>query len=129
MFTTDDIRVGTVLVFRPTTESYKYFRITRVFLHKTEKDVASYSFSSPDHASFVFGRVAISWAGLDVGSVSESKMFIIDEEWATEFEMAKTLDGPWDKAQHICEIKHWHENCDILYQPVEPRTPKLDELD
>ena len=111
MFKRQDIKIGTILVYRYPTQSYKYFRITGKYPCDLEFrplvrfDILNALAEIPDEAGGFRRRY------MNVNPPAQEVE--IDEEWSTRFEMAKSIDGPWIAADHECEIKHWHENCDI----------------
>ena len=123
MFTPEDLPIGTVLVFRDHTDSYKYFRILNVY-----KKPMTYTY-----------RASIDWAttfismglGEDNYERPPTQEFTLhsEGEFVTAFEMAKSIDGPWDKAEHVCEVKNWHLNCDIFHTVIQEKTSRLNEVD
>lgn len=120
MFTEKDLMVGTILVYRNQTESYKYFRILKVYDIK----YAVQEFLDDMYVTwnYTFGR-----DGDIVSRRPQSPN--IKSQWTTEFEMAKELNGEWVKAEHQCEVKYWHENCDILFHPVDEKISRLDRVE
>ena len=122
MFTPEDLPVGTVLVFRDHTDSYKYFRILRVYRKAVKYNIGV------DWAN-VFIAMGESGAQEQLYGNDRPRQLVYEGEFVTDFEMAKSLDGPWDKAEHFCEVKHWHDNCDILYIPINEKSSRLGEVD
>jgi len=122
MFTPEDLPVGTVLVFRDHTDSYKYFRILRVYRKAVKYNIGV------DWAN-VFIAMGESGAQEQLYGNDRPRQLVYEGEFVTDFEMAKSMDGPWDKAEHVCEVKNWHLNCDIFHTLIQEKTSRLNEVD
>jgi hypothetical protein len=124
MFTEKDIVVGTILRYRNHTDSYKYFRITKVFMKtieiKSDRVIGSWEDSLFD--GWFEGGMLLNGNPLRRMNINDLNDFI------TEFEMAKEIDGEWIKSDHTCAIKHWHEGCDI-YFPIDIKVSRLAKVD
>lgn len=119
-FTVEDLPVGTVLVFREHTDSYKYFRILNVY----RSPITFGSIIDLNDTFWVPG-----YAENGERMPLEKFTFKLEGEFVTDFEMAKSINGPWDKSERVCEIKNWHINCDIFYTVIQEKISRLTDVE